>query len=67
MKSLAALCFAALALAGCGGKDDAAAPAAPVKAVAPPAGQDWTQTVGKTAEAGRVRLAAMPHLWRAGA
>ncbi|GAA0735958.1 thioredoxin domain-containing protein [Sphingomonas japonica] len=44
-----------LALAACGGGDAAsnsAAPAAPVAAVTPPAGQQWTDVVSKTAEGG---------------
>ena len=52
MKQLIALA-AALALAACGNNATTATPAAPagsVKAVAPPAGQDWTQTVSRTAE-----------------
>ncbi len=40
----------ALALAACGGKDDGKTQAAPVAAAPAPAGQDWTQTVAKTAE-----------------
>jgi protein-disulfide isomerase len=49
MKKFAALALV-LPLAACGGSDAAQPAAAPVKAVAAPAGQDWTQTVGKTAE-----------------
>lgn len=49
MKLLATL-FLALLLAACGSKGDDTSPAAPVKAVAAPAGQDWTQTVAKTDE-----------------
>jgi protein-disulfide isomerase len=45
----------ALALAGCGKKDEAAAPAASQAMAAPvaaPAGQDWTETVVATPEGG---------------
>jgi protein-disulfide isomerase len=53
MKTFIALA-AALALAACGGSGDGniTAPANSVAAVAAPAGQDWTQTVTKTAEGG---------------
>ena len=40
----------ALSLAACGDKGGNQTQAAPVAAVAAPAGQDWTQTVSKTAE-----------------
>lgn len=40
----------ALTLAACGGGAADTSQAAPVKAVAAPAGQDWTQTVARTAE-----------------
>lgn len=53
MKLIAALALALslpLSLAACGSKNDQTAQAAPVKAVAAPAGQDWTQTVAKTDE-----------------
>lgn len=40
----------AMSLAACGGGDTGTVRTAPVKAVAAPAGQDWTQTVAKTAE-----------------
>lgn len=56
MKYLVALA-AALALAGCGGGSDGGnitAPANSVKAVAAPSGQDWTQTVSKSADGGYV-------------
>ena len=49
MKFLAAFAVV-LSLAACGGGADNTTAAAPVAAVAPPAGQDWTQTVAKTAE-----------------
>lgn len=41
-----------LLLAGCGKGDDRKEAAAPVAAVAAPAGQDWTQTVATTPEGG---------------
>jgi protein-disulfide isomerase len=43
-----------LALAACGGAKDtnSSAPAAPVAAVAPPAGQQWSDVVAKTPEGG---------------
>ncbi|TPG20350.1 protein-disulfide isomerase [Sphingomonas koreensis] len=44
-----------LLVAGCGGGSDtgnAAAPASPVAAVAPPAGQQWTDVVSETPEGG---------------
>lgn len=49
--------LALFGLAACGGEGagtggNAAAPAAPVKAAAAPAGQSWTETVSKTAEGG---------------
>lgn len=51
MKLLATLVLALL-LSGCGGGGgaDNSTAAAPVKAVAAPAGKDWTQTVSQTAE-----------------
>lgn len=50
MKAFAPAVMLAVSLAACGSKDAGQTQAAPVKAVAPPAGQDWTQTVSKTAE-----------------
>jgi len=47
MKIFAVLAFA-LSLAACGGSSAGNTQAAPVATVAAPAGQDWTQTVGKT-------------------
>lgn len=61
MKRMAFPLVAAVALlAGCGGGADGgnsstpSAPAGSVKAVAPPAGQDWTQVVSVTPEGGYV-------------
>lgn len=50
----ALLALPLLLLAGCGGGSDAnsSAPAAPVAAVAPPAGQQWVDMVSKTEEGG---------------
>ena len=54
--SFLALGLSALALTACGDKDAAsnatATPAAPVAAVPPPAGSDWTQVVSKTPDGG---------------
>lgn len=55
MRILLASLVLPLALAGCGGKSDggnASAPAAPVAAVTPPAGQNWTQVVSETPDGG---------------
>ncbi|PTQ10918.1 protein-disulfide isomerase [Sphingomonas oleivorans] len=52
--SVAPMIVAAVALAGCdkAGSDNSAKPSAPVAAVAPPAGQQWTDIVAKTPQGG---------------
>ena len=50
MKTLAILALAALALTACSKSDAGGSPAAPVAAKAAPAGQNWADTVTKTAE-----------------
>ena len=52
--ALTAAMIALASLAGCNKKDEATAPApsGPVAAVAPPAGQDWTETVTETPDGG---------------
>lgn len=53
MKLRLALVSLGLALAGCGdGGGNSSAPAAPVAAATPPAGQSWTETVAVTPEGG---------------
>lgn len=55
MKLLSGLALAALALSGCSdnsGGNSSAGTAAPVAPIQPPAGQNWTETVVKTAEGG---------------
>lgn len=56
MKPSRSLAIAALliALGGCSKQDDGLAPDAPVAAVAPPAGRQWTETVAATPDGGFV-------------
>lgn len=58
MKTAASIALlSALLLVGCGssgGDANSSAPAAPVAAAKPPAGQQWTEVVSKTAEGGYV-------------